>query len=141
MLSSLDARVFEELTSPALQILAVAGPVSGREGEGVLVSTGEFFLWPALLSLAATRVDVAQQRDHLHTAVIEAVKEYKASPSPRSSDSCRTPCPSARQPAARCSPRFERRAPPPAVAQQETSPSTVPCSSGSPKWRFCSLIS
>ncbi|MGH7371434.1 MAG: hypothetical protein ACREI5_01750 [Candidatus Methylomirabilales bacterium] len=77
MLSSLDARVFEELTSPALQILAVAGPISGREGEGVLVPTGEFFLWPALLSLAATRVDVAQQRDHLHTAVIEAVKEYK----------------------------------------------------------------
>jgi hypothetical protein len=64
------------LTTPALQILAVAGPVSGREGEGVLVPTGEFFLWPALLSLAATRVDVAQQRDHLHTAVIEAAKEY-----------------------------------------------------------------
>lgn len=76
-LSSLDGRLFEGLTTPALQILAVAGPVSGREGEGVLVPTGEFFLWPALLSLAATRVDVAQRRDHLHTAVIEAVREYK----------------------------------------------------------------
>lgn len=77
MLSSLDARVYEELTSPALQILAVAGPMSGREGKGVVVPTGEFFLWPALLSLAATRVDVVQQRDHLHTAVIDAVKEYQ----------------------------------------------------------------
>ncbi len=71
-LSSVDARVFEGLTTPALQILAVAGPVSGREGEGVLVPTGEFILWPALLSLAATRIDVARQRDHLHAAVIEA---------------------------------------------------------------------
>ena len=36
-LSSLDARVFEGLTTPALQILAAAGPLSGREGEGVRI--------------------------------------------------------------------------------------------------------
>jgi hypothetical protein len=75
-LSSLEGVVFEGLTTSALQVLAVAGPVSRRNGAGVLVPTAEFILWPALLTLAATRVDLVQQQHQLHAGVIDVVEEY-----------------------------------------------------------------
>jgi hypothetical protein len=79
-LTSLDAVVFEDLTTPPLQILAAAGPLSRwrHDREEFLVSTGEFLLWPTLLSLAATRVDVEELKAQAHVGLIEAVREYQS---------------------------------------------------------------
>lgn len=79
ILSSLDAVIFEGLTTPSLQILAPAGPLSRSRdgGDEVVVPTREFVLWPALLTLTATRVDVAEHRAQLRVGVIEAVRAYR----------------------------------------------------------------
>lgn len=78
-LTSLDALVFGELTTPPLQILAAAGPLSRwrHDTEEFLVPTREFFLWLALLSLAATRVDVEELKAQGHVGLVEAVGEYQ----------------------------------------------------------------
>jgi hypothetical protein len=78
-LTSLDAVVFGDLTTPPLQILAAAGPLSRwrHDREEFLASTGEFLLWPALLSLAATRMDVEALKKQGYVGLVEAVREYQ----------------------------------------------------------------
>ncbi len=78
-LSGLDVAVFKGLTTPSLQILGATAPFARtcRDGEETLIPTREFGLWPALLSLVATRVDVTSQKAQLHMHLIEAAEEYR----------------------------------------------------------------